>query len=88
MKKITFILSALIIISLSSCTQNEVAKRYGGTATIKLPRGQKLVNATWKDKSIWYLTRNMKEGEKAEQYYFQEESNLGIVQGTVIFKEE
>jgi len=88
MKKITFILSALIIISLSSCTENQIARQYGGTTTVKLPKGQKLVNATWKEQNLWYLTRNMKEGEKPEQHYFKEESNFGVMEGTVIFQEE
>jgi hypothetical protein len=88
MKKFIFILSTLIIISLSSCTQNQRAKQYGGTATVKLPQGKKLINVTWKEENLWYLTRDRKEGEKAEQYSFKEESSLGVIQGTVIFQEQ
>jgi hypothetical protein len=89
MKKIFYLLSSfLVVISLSSCTQNEIAKKYGGTAIVKLPKGQKLVNTTWKEQNLWYLTRKMKEGEKPEQYFFKEESNFGVIEGTVIFQEE
>ncbi len=87
MKRIYLVLITLIVIGLSSCTQNQMAKQYGGTAIVNLPKGQKLVTATWKEQSLWYLTKNMKEDDKAEQLIFQEESNLGLIEGKVIFIE-
>lgn len=72
---------------LTSCTQNERAKYYGGTATVNLPKGQKLVTMTWKEDQIWYLTKPMKFTDSAETYTFQEESSFGIMEGTVILKE-
>ena len=45
MNKILF-LSIISIFTMVSCTQNEMAKNYGGTASINLPAGQKLVTIT------------------------------------------
>lgn len=82
MKKL-FILAIIASLGLASCTENERAKSFGGTATINLPTGQKLVNVTWKDTQLWYLTRQMKPNDSAETYEFKEESNFGIIEGTV-----
>ncbi len=81
------ILAIAVIVSMASCTQNERAKSFGGTATINLPQGQKLVNITWKEDQIWYLTRPMSSTDSAETYTFQEESSYGVMEGTVILKE-
>jgi hypothetical protein len=81
MKKV--ILSAIAIIALStSCTQNARVKAFGGEGTINLPKGRKLVNVTWKETQVWYLTRPMHKDEVAETYQFQEESSWGMVEGT------
>lgn len=77
----------LSVLMLTSCTQNSRAKSFGGTAKITLPKGKKLVTATWKDSNLWYLTRDMKEGEVAESYEFHEESSFGMMEGTYIIKE-
>jgi uncharacterized lipoprotein YehR (DUF1307 family) len=81
---------AIIIITsimLIGCTSNERAKHFGGSMTIKLDRGQKLVDVTWKESSLWYMTKPMREGDEAETYSFKEDSSYGIMQGTVIFVE-
>lgn len=80
------VLSALFVGT--GCTQNQMAKQFGGTAKIELPAGKKLVVATWKDQSLWYLTRDRRSDEKAENYTFQEESSFGMVEGKVIFIEK
>ena len=59
MKKI--LLSAIAVLALTaSCTENARVKTFGGTGVINLPAGQKLVNITWKETQVWYLTRKMK----------------------------
>lgn len=90
MKKIALLSLAMIMIGtlLVSCTNQQMAKEYGGTATIALPPGKKLITATWKDTHLWYLLRDIKPGETPETYEFKESSNFGIMQGTVIFKEQ
>lgn len=80
----------LIVMTLAAvgCTENQRAKSFGGTATVNLPAGKKLVNATWKETSLWYLTRPMRADEKAETYEFAENSNFGVIEGKVIFVEQ
>lgn len=75
----------LVIISgmlLTSCTENERVKSWGGNGTIKLPKGKKLVNVTWKETQIWYLTKDMDSSDVAETYEFHEESSYGVIEGT------
>jgi hypothetical protein len=88
-KRLILLVLAIIAVSIlaSSCTQNQRAKQFGGTAEITLPKGTKLVTATWKEANLWYMTRPMKEDEVAETYTFQEESSYGMVEGTYIIKE-
>lgn len=71
--------------SLTGC--NWTAKHIGGEANIELPAGQKLVEATWKGDSLWCLTRPMREGEEPETWTLQEDSNYGVLEGTVTIKE-
>jgi hypothetical protein len=80
MKKVLAI--ALVAITLASCTENARVKSWGGEGTINLPKGQKLVTITWKETQVWYLTRPMNSTDKAETYKFQEESSLGVMEGT------
>ncbi|ALA07216.1 hypothetical protein SECTIM467_92 [Brevibacillus phage SecTim467] len=88
MKKAVLGLAAMVMLSVTLVGCNPVARSFGGTITVDVPKGQKFVNATWKDKdSIWYITRPMREGETPETFFFQEDTTLGILEGTVIFKE-
>ncbi len=70
------------IFVLSSCTENERVKSFGGEGTVNLPQGRKLVNVTWKDTQLWYITRQMKPDDVAETYTFQEESSWGVIEGS------
>ena len=72
--------------SLTGCSKDMV-KSVGGTINVDVPKGQKLIEATWKGSDIWYLTRPMREDEDPETFTLQEDSNLGIIEGKVIFKE-
>ncbi|OMD76867.1 hypothetical protein [Paenibacillus odorifer] len=85
MKKMRWLLLVIMLPLLSGC--NGIAKNFGGTTTIDLPQNKKLVNITWKDSDLWYLTRDIKPEEKAETYTFKEESNYGVKSGTVIINE-
>lgn len=85
MKK--FILLLIILLS-SGCTDNARAKMYGGTMKRELPKNQKLMMVTWKEGgNLWILTRPMRTNEVAENYTLQEDSTLGLLQGTVIIQE-
>lgn len=78
-------LLAVMGFSLTGC--KSIAKSYGGTISIDVPKGQKVIEATWKGNDVCYLTRPMREDEKPEIFTFQEDSNLGIIERKVIFKE-
>lgn len=71
-----------MIVMLGSCTENSRVKSFGGEGTINLPKGRKLVNVTWKENQVWYLTRPMNSTDVAETYQFHEESSWGMVEGT------
>ena len=80
MKKV--FLAILMGVMVTSCTENNRVKNWGGDGTINLPKGRKLVNVTWKETQLWYLTRPMKSTDVAETYQFHEESSWGIMEGT------
>ena len=86
MKKL--IVTLLSIPLLISCTENSRAKNFGGEAEITLPKGRKLVNVTWKENELWYLTRKAREGELPETLSFEENSSFGILEGKVTFIEQ
>lgn len=58
-------------------------RNFGGTTTLKLEPNEKLEEITWKDDSLWYLTRPMRDDEEPEVHIFKESDNLGILEGTV-----
>jgi hypothetical protein len=79
MKKNILWIASILIISVS-CTENSRVKNFGGEGTINLPQGRKLVNITWKEDQIWYLTRPMNSNDIIETYKFHEESSWGAVE--------
>lgn len=82
------VLLILVCLTMVSCTDNSRAKLYGGNIKLELPENTKLVNITWKEEQIWYLTKPMKSNDSAETYTFQEESGFGIVEGSVTIIEK
>ena len=79
------ILITIICIILTGC--NPVARKMGGDMTIQLKPGEKLVNVTWKESSLWFLTRPMRANETAETYKFKEDSTWGVLEGIVTIVE-
>ena len=61
---------------LTGCDQG-VARSLGGDMTLELEM------ITWKDDSLWYLTRPMQDGEEPETHTFQQSSEFGVFEGTV-----
>lgn len=55
---------------------------------IELEPNQKLIEVTWKDDSLWLLTKDMQEQDIAENYRFQEKDVTGILEGTVFINEK
>ena len=82
-KKFLLFLVVASVVGLSGCTPQEAAKHYGGSMNIELEPNTKLEGITWKDNSLWYLTRPMREDDVAEMHTFQESSSWGVFEGTV-----
>ena len=85
MKKI--LLLATIIVALCSCTANQKARHFGGDLTVYLPFNEKLVNATWKETNLYYLTEPMDSNYVPKTKKFIEDSNWGLLETTVTFIE-
>jgi len=90
MKNNTFILlSPIILLSfilsmflLTSCTDNDRARKFGGTEEVILKENEVLVTVTWKETNLWILTQDTLTGK----HYFREKSKWGLLDGTVTFK--
>lgn len=81
----------IVLVLISSCTEKQKVRNYGGTETFRLKPGEKLLQATWKGEkgasNLWYLTRKMHPNETADTIYFRESSDYGVWEGTVVFVE-
>jgi len=80
MKKLFVI--AIAALSLASCTDNERARRFGGTEEVKLKPNEVVLNVTWKENEMWICTKDTVSGV----VYFREKSSWGVMEGTVILK--
>ena len=85
MKKRFLILLTLIALTLTGC--QGAAKSFGGNMTLRLEPNQKLEMITWKEDSLWYCTRPMREDEAAEIHTYQQSSEWGVFEGTVTIVE-
>ncbi len=86
MKKIGFILLLFVSIVLTSC--QKVTRSFGGSTTIRLEKGEKLVEATWKEDNLWYLVEPMDNDYTPKTKVFKESSLWGAMEGKVIFVEQ
>lgn len=81
--KLIFVLMILLVVNTITLAvinrKNEEWKPE--TEEIFIEPNERLVDVVWKEKSLWLLTREMKENEEAENYEFKENSSLknGIV---------
>lgn len=76
-------------VTLSSCTDNQMARSFGGVETVNLKPGQRLVNITWKgndNASLWILTKQ--DTTQPTKYSFKEKSGHGMLEGEVIVIEQ
>ncbi len=80
MKKLFVI--AIAALSLASCTDNERARRFGGTEEVELKPNEVVLNVTWKENEMWICTKDTVSGV----VYFREKSSWGVMEGTVILK--
>lgn len=75
------LIGAISLSTLTGC--QATTKSWGGSMTLELEPNQKLEEITWKDDSLWYLTRPMTEDDVAETHTFQQSSEFGVFEGTV-----
>ena len=68
--------------SLTACTENERARRFGGTEEVSLKPNEVVLNVTWKESEMWICTKDTISGV----VYFREKSAWGVMEGTVILK--
>ena len=87
MRKIIPIFFGVLMLCSVGCTQQQRARQFGGDVNIKLPKGQELMEATWKDDNLFYLTRPMSDDYVPVTKVFQESSSWGVMESTVYFIE-
>lgn len=87
MKRIILILTALFCIVLTSCTEQQRTREFGGQMEIRLPAGQELMEVTWKENDLFYLTRPMTPDYVPVTKTFKESSSWGVMESTVLFIE-
>lgn len=80
MKKL--ILLSLIVVALMSCTDNQRARNFGGTETIKLETNEEFINITWKQDNLWIIVKDKNTGK----FYAREKSSFGVMQGKVVIE--
>ena len=88
MKKLLFL--TLITLMLTSCEgfwKQATTKHFGNDMTVKLNPNEKLVEVTWKDDNIWYLTEPMDSNYVPKTKVFREISIYGVFQGSITFVE-
>ena len=76
------VLFMAIVIGSTSCTENERARNFGGTETIKLLPNEEFVNITWKQDNLWVIVKDKATGK----YYAREKSSFGVLQGKVVIE--
>lgn len=86
MKTIKVMLLLFVLVTITGCEQT-VSRNFGGSITITLKPGEKLIEATWKDDDIWYLTEPMDSDYIPKTKVFKESSVWGVLNGTVTFIE-
>lgn len=81
----TLLAVGLMATMLTGC--QGATKSFGGSMTIELEPNTKLELITWKDDSLWYCTRPMREDDIAETHTYQQQSEFGVFEGTVTIVE-
>jgi hypothetical protein len=71
-----------IVMGSTSCTDNQRARSFGGTETIKLLPNEEFVNITWKQDNLWVIVKDTVTGK----FYAREKSSFGLMQGKVVIE--
>lgn len=88
MKKIFVVLGIVAsTFFIGGCTSNSRARVWGGDMKIDLAPGEKLLEATWKEAELWYLTEQADSNYIPKVKVFKESSRFGVMEGSVTFVE-
>ena len=79
---VLFIVAIALMAMLGSCTDNQRARKWGGTENIALPSNEVILTMTWKGDQLWVLSKDTTTGVS----HFREHSSWGFVQGEVTIK--
>lgn len=86
MKKLILVLVFLVGLALMLTCQQFLSRNWGGTTTITLEPGERLLEATWKDNNLWFLVEPMDDDYIPKTKVFKS-SMYGLLEGKVIFIE-
>jgi hypothetical protein len=83
MKNLLIVL--FVVIVFFSCTENQKVRAWGGTGNYDLPKGEQLMNVTWKaEGELWILTKIRPDSVKPQAYKFFSKKD-GLFQSDGIF---
>lgn len=71
----------------TACTEQSMTRQFGGKMNIKLPKGERLLTATWKDSNLFYLTEPMDSDYIPKNKKFVESSSFGVWESEITFIE-
>ena len=75
-------LIAVVAMTIISCTDNQRARSFGGTETIKLQPNEEFINITWKQDNLWVIVKDKTTGK----FYAREKSSFGMMEGKVVIE--
>ena len=78
-----FIVGSVFIGFARGCSQQGMARYWGGETDMYIEPNRKLIEMTWKDDNVWLLTRPMTDEDIADVYEFSESDAIGILEGTL-----
>lgn len=87
MNKVKVFLAVLMLLCLVSCTEQARVRSFGGEMSIELPKGKRLIMATWKEVDLFYLLEDMDSLYIPKNKEFIENSSYGILESKIIFIE-
>lgn len=87
MRKIYSAILLLVMMMTTACTEQSMTRNFGGKMNIKLPKGERLLTATWKDSNLFYLTEPMDSDYVPKNKKFVESSSFGVWESEITFIE-
>lgn len=88
MKKIYSVIALFVLmLTAVSCTEQSMTRSFGGKMSINLPKGERLLTATWKEADLFYLTEPMDSDYIPKNKKFVESSSFGVWESEITFIE-